>query len=354
MKKIIISVTNDLITDQRVHKVATSLSNKGHYVLLVGKNGGSICPRKYDLHRFKIFFSSGFFFYLEFNIKLFWFLLFKKFDILLSNDLDTLLSNLIVSKIRRKKIVYDSHELFSEVPELNKRFFVKNVWLMIERICLPNIIYSYTVSSSIAKYYFKKYGTNMSVIKNFPIYKKKKSYTSNDKIKKIVYQGAVNKDRGIELMIESMVYVDAVLWIIGSGDIINDINNKVKRLSLENKVKLVGKVHYDALFNITKTCDLGLSFEEDTCLAYRYSLPNKIFDYINAEIPVLISDLPEFKKVINKFNVGMCLSSRKPIDVAHQINTILYMPQGHWCQELKLAKKVFCWENEEKKLLDFF
>ena len=354
MKKIIISVTNDLITDQRVHKVATSLHNKGHYVLLIGKNGDPICPRKYNLHRFKVFFSSGFLFYLEFNVKLFCFLLFKKFDILLANDLDTLLSNLIVSKIRRKKIVYDSHELFSEVPELNKRPFVKNVWLMIEMVCLPNIIYSYTVSPSIAKYYHKKYGSNMSVIRNFPIYRIKKSNESNNKIKKIIYQGAINKDRGIELMIESMVYVDAVLWIIGSGDIIQDIISKVTRLSLENKVKFVGKVHYDALFDITNTCDLGLSFEEDTCLAYRYSLPNKIFDYINAEIPVLISDLPEFKKVINKFNIGMCLSSRKPVDVACQINKILSMPKEYWHQDLKSAKKVFCWKKQEKALLDFF
>ena len=97
-----------------------------------------------------------------------------------------------------------------------------------------------------------------------------------------------------------------------------------------------------------------MSFEENTCLAYSYSLPNKIFDYINAEIPVLISDLPEFKKIIIKNKVGMCLKSREPKEVAKQIEHILSLSQQYWIDEIRLAKKEFCWQNEEKKLLTLF
>ncbi|MBJ04302.1 MAG: glycosyl transferase group 1 [Flavobacteriales bacterium] len=354
MKKIIISVTNDLITDQRVHKVATSLINKGYFVLLIGKHGDQIKSRSYRTHRFKMIFNKGFMFYLEYNYRLFSFLLFKKFDILLSNDLDTLLSNFLLSRIRNKKLVYDSHELFTEVPELINRPFIKFTWSILERLCLPYIIYSYTVSQSISNYYLRKYGLKMLVVKNFPIYKKTSNYSKDNKVKKIIYQGAVNKDRGIELMIESMLYVDATLIIVGAGDIIKQMKNKVKNFSLENKVKFLGKLPYEDLYEITKTCDLGLSFEENTCLAYSYSLPNKIFDYINAEIPVLISDLPEFKKIIIKNKVGMCLKSREPKEVAKQIEHILSLSQQYWIDEIRLAKKEFCWQNEEKKLLTLF
>jgi len=127
-----------------------------------------------------------------------------------------------------------------------------------------------------------------------------------------------------------------------------------KDLNLQNKVNFLGKIPFSKLHVITDNADLGLSFEEDTCLAYRYALPNKVFDYISSEIPILLSDLPEFKKIIQKYNVGMILKSRKPKDVADQITQILSINKSEFLSELKVAKKDFCWENEEKELLSFF
>ena len=128
MKRIIISVTNDLVSDQRVNKVANTLSNAGFSVLLVGRRFSEsvkLSPRNYSTYRLKMFFQKGFLFYLEYNIRLCLFLLTKKSDILLSNDLDTLCANYFVSKIRKIKLVYDSHELFTELPELIGRTFKK-------------------------------------------------------------------------------------------------------------------------------------------------------------------------------------------------------------------------------------
>jgi glycosyltransferase involved in cell wall biosynthesis len=116
----------------------------------------------------------------------------------------------------------------------------------------------------------------------------------------------------------------------------------------------MGKLNFEDLFSITQTADLGLSFEKDTCLSYRYSLPNKIFDYIHAEIPVLISDLPEFKNIIEEYNIGMILNSRDPKDVANQIKKLLSIDKTMWSSKISLAKQVLCWENEEKKLLSIF
>ena len=99
---------------------------------------------------------------------------------------------------------------------------------------------------------------------------------------------------------------------------------------------------------------MGLSFEKDTCLAYRYSLPNKIFDYISAEVPVLVSDLPEFKSIVKKYNIGFILESREPQDIAVQMQKILKTSKTQWLSDMEIAKKRLCWENEEKKLISLF
>lgn len=357
MKKVIISVTNDLNTDQRVNKVANSLLNNGFSVLLVGRKirncSGPLIRRKYDCHRFSLMFQKGFFFYFEFNIRLFFFLLFRKYDILLSNDLDTLLPNFLVSKLKRKKLVYDSHELFTEVPELINRFMVKKVWLWIERVCLPRVKHAYTVSDSMANYYQKKYNINMSVVRNFPSHQQ-----INIEVDKnhntIIYQGAVNKDRGVDLMIDAMEYVNAKLYIAGTGDLLEEMMTYTKKLNLDKKVIFLGQIPFQKLSRITQSANLGLSFEKDTCLSYKYSLPNKIFDYIHAEIPVLISGLPEFNKIIKKYDIGMTLSSRDPKDVARQINSLISMDRNHMLTRIRAAKKALCWENEEQELLSLF
>ena len=358
MKKIILSVTNDLATDQRVDKVANTLVNAGFQVLLIGRlKSDSIDLKKqnYQCIRLSLFFSRGFLFYMEFNIRLFIFLLIRRCDILVANDLDTLFPNFLVSKIRNKKLIYDSHELFSELPELLNRKRVKYVWMLLESLLLPRLKYSYTVSESIANYYSDKYGINMGVVRNVPFYKSINiDIIPSSDFKKIIYQGAVNKDRGISIMIRSMQYIDAKLYIFGSGDVIDTMVDLVKLLKLNNKVVFKGRVRFDHLFQFTCNTDLGLSFEEDTCLSYKFSLPNKIFDYINAEIPILISDLPEFRKVVKAYKVGEVLLSREPKLVASQINKLLCKPKVNWSKGIRLAKKNFCWENEESTLLSFF
>ncbi len=358
MKRVIISVTNDLSTDQRVDKVANSLSKAGFSVLLVGRkvvDSIDIQNRLYPTHRFSMHFSKGFCFYLEYNIRLLFFLLNQKCDILLANDLDTLCANYLVSRFKNIKLVYDSHELFTELPELIDRPFIKFIWSSLESFLLKRIHYSYTVSDSISNYYKFKYDINMSVISNFPLLRKHSSLSYKNKlIKKIIYQGAVNKDRGIDLMIQAMLYVDAELHIVGDGDMLEDMKEYVNKLNLNNKVLFAGRIDFNNLFEITKQADLGLSFEKDTCLSYRYSLPNKIFDYIHAGIPVLVSDLPEFKNVINNYSVGMLLKSRDVRLVASQINDMLSLPKSHWSAGINIAKENFCWQNQEVKLLSFF
>lgn len=356
MSKVIVSVTNDLATDQRVAKACNSLHKNGFEVILVGRKLQNSLPinRNYSTKRFNLFFNKGFLFYAEYNFRLFCWLLFTQKDILLSNDLDTLLPNFLVSKLQRKKLVFDSHELFTEVPELVNRPFVKNVWTRLERWIYPKLKNAYTVCTSIADIYNTKYSTNFKVVRNIPI--KKETVKGNlpfetDK-KIILYQGALNLGRGLDLMISSMEFLDNFIFVIvGSGDIETDLKQQVSNNNLQEKVKFLRRLSPEELQKITPNASVGISLEEDLGLNYRFALPNKIFDYIQAEVPVLVSDLPEMKQIVLDYNVGEIATKRTPKKIAKHIKSIT---TSNYSLELQKAKKELVWTNEEQVLLSVF
>jgi glycosyltransferase involved in cell wall biosynthesis len=358
-KRVIISVTNDLVSDNRVHKVAVTLTTNGFDVLLVGrklKNSQNI-ERSYNTKRFRLIFKRSALFYAEYNFRLFLFLLFSKADIFLSNDLDSLAANYYVAKICNKKLVYDSHELFTEVPELVNRPIIKKIWESIEKRILPKITHSYTVCQSIADFYNKKYGIDMKVVINVPFLGRSEFVKEQRSNKILIYQGAVNIGRGLEEIIEAMQFLEGYeLWIVGIGDIYNDLIEKVKKLNLTPKVRFLGRKTIDELPKITAQADLGLSIEKNLGLNYYYALPNKIFDYIQAGVPVLCSDLPEMRKIVETYGVGEILGSHEPMKLAEQINSIF--ADEHKIETYKKnqlsAKNILCWENEEKILMEVF
>lgn len=390
MQRIIVSVINDLTTDQRVDKVCSSLKTLGFDVLLVGRKYKNSIPinRNYQTHRMNTFFKKGMLSYVEFSIRLFFFLFFKKKHILLANDLDTLLPNFLISKIQNKKLVYDSHELFLEIPELINRPKKQSIWQKIETYILPKLQNTYTVCQSIADYYNEKYKTNFKVVRNLPVFNSQSSVnTKNQSLRKsaqsagntnqqsfpfnhkeesffplgrlgwatIIYQGAINIGRGLELMIDTMQYLDNCQFIIvGDGDITKEIKLLINRKKMNDKVILLGKKTPLELKKITPQADLGISIEEDLGLNYHFALPNKIFDYIHANIPILVSDLPEMKQIVLDYQVGEVIQNRDPKLLAQQIQSILKKESNFWNNNLKKATLDLQWQKEEIVLKTIF
>ncbi|HAZ04326.1 MAG TPA: glycosyl transferase group 1 [Prolixibacteraceae bacterium] len=360
MKRIAISVINDLVTDNRVHKVATTLQEMGYEVTLIGRLLPESLPisRTYNTRRMCLFFTKGPWFYAEYNIRLFFILLFSKFNVFVSNDLDTLLPNFLVSKLTNSPLYYDSHEYFTEVPELVDRPKVRRAWENLEKELLPKIRNAYTVCQSIAEAYRYKYGTYFHVVRNVPdrmvpfeIPADKKLDFGGKKI--ILYQGALNIGRGLEQIVRAMQEIDnAVLVIAGDGDIAIQLKTLAHSLRLQDKVKFLGRMLFNEVKYITVQADLGLSIEEDLGLNYKYALPNKLFDYIQAEIPVLVSNLPEMKKIVTDYQVGAILDSHQPQQMAKQIAGILNNREqiAVWKENLKKAAGELCWENEKEAL----
>jgi len=356
-KTVILSVTNDLVGDQRVHKVATTLLDNSFNVILIGrkfKNSSEI-TRDYKTVRFSLLFNKGFLFYAEYNLRLFFYLLFKKFDILNSNDLDSLLANYLAAKIKGKKIVYDSHEFFTQVPELVNRPKVQNIWLKLEQWILPKLKYTYTVSPSVAKEYKKLYNIDMKLIRNLPFLTKIESNIIKNE-KYIIYQGALNIGRGLENMILAMKSIDAKLLIIGGGDIETELKQLTKDHKLDNKVIFKGKLPFNKLSEYTQKATIGISLEEPAGLNYKYALPNKIFDYINAEIPALVSNLPEMAKIIKQYEVGEILKENTSSAISEKINELLNNSElyNSYVVNTIKAKQELCWEIQETELLNLY
>lgn len=368
MKKVIVSVTNDLFTDQRVHKMCKLLDEDlGFQVLLIGRKlkGSKPLNRDYKTKRIKLLFNKGPLFYLEYNFRLFWVLLFKKSNLLLSNDLDTLLANFLVARIKRIHIVYDTHEYFTGVPELENNPFAKGVWEKIEQWIFPKLKHIITVNDSIASLYKRQYKKDLTVVRNIPplrdftdceINREKLNLPANKNI--IILQGAgINVDRGAEEAVEAMQYVqNSVLYIIGSGDVIGILKQNTSKLGLNDKVKFLPKMPYEQLMMYTINADLGLTLDKNTNINYRYSLPNKLFDYIQAGIPVLSSNLVEIEKIINQYKIGTIVHSHNPKQIAKTMNEIFNDKKrlNNWKENAKKAANKLCWENEKTKVIDVY
>lgn len=363
-KRIIVSVTNDLCTDNRVRKVCEFLVEQDFEVTLVGRKlKGSLALGNlpYKTKRFKMFFKKGALFYAFYNLRLFFYLLFHKADVLLANDLDTLLANHWAKKFKSGcKLIYDSHEYFVGVPELTHKPGIQKIWRRIEQKCLPKTDQRYTVNESIAGIYKSEYGLTFDVVRNISdapknIQTKSRSELGLPEDKKIIiYQGAgINIDRGAEELIDAMNYVEnAILIFVGSGDVIELLKTQVLKNKLQEKVLFFGKKPYIELLNYTTVSDLGVSLDKNTNVNYKFSLPNKIFDYLHCGIPMLVSDLPEIRKIVEGYQVGTITPSHDPKELANHINQVFanILLYNQLKSNTRKASQELTWKNECKVL----
>ncbi len=351
-KRIIMTVTNNLESDQRVHREASYFHENGWQVTVVGSQNQPCHDyrQSYATKRLPLFFKKGALFYAEINLRLFIYLLFHPSDRIWSNDTDTILAGFLASKLKRKRFTVDLHELFPEVPEVAQRPFVKGCWTKLEDWILPRVKECYTVCQSIADYYHNRYGIGVKVLRNMPL---KRAYTGRSGKfdfggkRVILYQGAVNEGRGIEWIMDAMRFVEnAVFVVIGKGDLYDTLREKCEKDNLGEKVKFLGHIPFAELSAYTIDADLGVCLLKEKGLSYYYALPNRVFDFMQAHVPLLATDFPEIARVLNVAGTGRVIHEYEPEKLAAVINEMLGTPIDH--DLFERASEQYHWEVERQ------
>ncbi len=357
-KKVLTSAFSNLYTDQRIEKVCRSLHENGYEIELIGNNWGGEekMSRPYRFSRISLSSKTLKTAYFEFNWKLYRELK-KKADkntVLLANDLDTLLPNYLLAKKLDIPLVFDSHEIFSEMPALQGRMSQK-LWRYLQDKIVPHLQFMITASASYAQWFQKKYGIVATVVQNAPV-KTGFSIEIPENIPKIIlYQGAINPFRGIDKAILAMHHLENVIFkIAGDGPMKKEYEDLVLRENLQTKVHFLGKLLPVDLRKITLTADVGMSIEENGGESYEFSLPNKVLDCIQARVPLILSNFPEMTNIKKQFDVGEIIRDHEPENITAAIARVLNKGRKSYQSELEKASDALCWENEEVKLLMVF
>jgi len=360
MRSIVFTVTNDISTDQRMMRICSSLSANGYDVKIIGRMLKNSLPLNDEVNykqiRLKCLFTKGKIFYLEYNLKLFIYLLFTKFDIASAVDLDTILPVLLVAGMKNRKTAFDAHELFTEVPELKGHNAVKRIWELVGKMAVPRIHICYTVCDSLARILGSIYEKKFTTVRNLPVLTEIID-NEHDEFENpiILYQGSVNKGRGLEELIKAIKDTNFVLIIAGTGDISTQIKKKVADYQMENQVIFKGKLMPQELSKLTREAWLGYNLLDSSSLSYFYSLSNKFFDYIHAGIPVLTNDFPEYKIINQTFEVAVFSET----DARVIREKIIYLFENKdFYEKLKnnclKARQSLNWQQEEHKLMELY
>ena len=356
-RKIIFTVTNDLTYDQRMQKICRSLANAGYEIELVGRSRKFSAPTSepFQQTRLNCFFHKGKFFYIEYNLRLFFYLLFQKFDAVCAIDLDTIAPVYFAGKIKNAKLIYDAHEYFTEVPEVIRRPSIQRIWQWVERFFVPKFDLCYTVSPALAELFSKKYHKEFHVIRNISLFVQPSSVIGH-RSPEILYQGALNEGRGLEHLIEAVQHVEAKLLLAGEGDLSTELRALSKKLNLESKVEFLGFVKPSELKDLTAKATIGINLLENKGLSYYYSLSNKFFDYIHAGVPQICIAFPEYRKINDEYVVALLVEKCDVREIENAIKRLLtdvdlYKRLQKNCE---VCSHNLNWQSEEKKLVALY
>lgn len=354
---IVLCVTNDLTFDQRVLRTAASLKEMGAEVTLIGRNwpkgrGGDM--KGFKTIRLNCWMNKGPLFYLEFNLRLLFKLLLSKADILVANDADTLLAVGLTSILRSKKWVFDSHEWFTEVPELKGKPLKRRIWHGLQRWLAPKADVRITVGPKLAVRLSNLFRSTFLPIRNLPLRLDIESVPEKESI--LLYQGALNEGRGLEALVTAMEKLPSwKLWLVGAGDIEDDIKKRVALLGLNEQVIMYGRVTPDILKDLTLKAKVGVNLLEGDSRNYYFSLANKFFDYAQCAVPVITMNFPEYRHLFESFSTGILIDQVEVnaiVDAVHQMENVEAYEE--WQSTCLAAAKEWNWNLESNKLKELY
>lgn len=372
--RIVCTVTNDLAQDQRMDRICRSLVSAGHEVTLVGRllpTSKSLPERPYNMHRITCRNHGGKAFYLEYNYRLWRTLRTWRFDAICAVDLDTLVAGWLL-KTNGRKLVYDAHEWFSETPEVIGRPLTRAVWRGVGRWLVPRTDVRYSVANILAEKLSDEYKMPFKVVRNLPVALSPDSFRfassfedpgkSGDEtgadnkaeVKTILYQGMLNPGRGLEAMIRALQWLpNCRLLVVGSGPLEGALRRCEEEVGVRGRVEWAGFRPPEELPEITRSAWLGLNLLDAISPSYYYSLANKALDYVQAGLPSVQMDFPEYRALNEQYDCYQLVEDLDPEKLATAIRELVDNPERYAALRANcgVAAKELCWEREEEVLL---
>jgi glycosyltransferase involved in cell wall biosynthesis len=369
--KVLSIVLNNFKNDSRVLKENISLQNAGYHVKVVALHEEPL--EEYEnvqglsVHRVKLKTRAWskhtlvqFIKYLEFIYRVI--KKYRKIDIVHCNDLNALPIGVLIKTICSKniKIVYDAHEYETEILGLDG--IEKKIIRWLEKWLITYSDKVITVSDAIASEYVRLYNIKKpALVLNTPIYKiieKKDNFRRTFDILSeqtiFLYQGGLSHGRGIEILLETFKIIDddnSVIVFMGYGP----LEGLIKESSKEyENIYFHPAVPPDELLDFTSSADFGISTIEDSCLSYRYCLPNKMFEYLMAEIPVIVSNLIEMRRLVENNRIGIVAKSNTLAGLQEAITEALQLDKKILQKSIQIVKNIYNWEEQEKVLLNLY
>ncbi|WP_062567263.1 glycosyltransferase [Pseudoalteromonas arabiensis] len=373
MKKVAVLVLNEYINDSRVIKIVESLSHK-YKVDVFALNNGDLEKSEKHTKNVNVLRKVSYskpnsslikkakqaLVYLQYFFSTLFCL--KNYDVVHCNDLETLPIGVFSKLFNRKlKVVYDAHEYETETLWMQnkyKKFLAKKLEGFLIRYADATSV----VSDGIANEYVRLYNIEKPyLVLNTPklvphvkqdLFREKFGISQNKKI--FLYQGGLTKGRGIEILLESFSKLEDtnhVIIFMGYGYLESEIKEYAVKYS---NIFFHPAVTPDVLISFTSSADFGISFIEDLCLNYRYCLPNKIFEYVMAGIPVVCSNLVEMKSVVEEHQLGLVATGNDVNGFLKCINSVSSINYGSLVEKVAVAREVFNWGLQEKVIYKMY
>ena len=374
-KQVTIFFIGDIKYDSRALKMAQTLAQNGYKVNIFSfhsfnipanlmsnfaKNDSYLTNKKIEITYIKLKNSNKAPF-LEFYIKAFSILIKNKTDYMLCPDVYSIPLAYIASLFFKCKYIYDSRELFTDLASLHKKKIKQFVWKLIERCFVPRAKLLITVNESIAKILKNNFhNKKVEIIYNFPSLKLDKEQVDISQIigsnnsKVLTYQGGLQHGRGICILLDLISSIDeCILLFLGNGQ----LKSRIKEHPLFNKrVFVKDNISASQILKYTANSFLGMSIIENLSKSYYLSLPNKIFEYVHAGVPVISSNFPEIRNIVTRFNIGELVNPEDKQEILNKINFLIDNPDIYntYKQNCINARDTLNWENQESKFIELF
>ncbi|WP_088815939.1 MULTISPECIES: glycosyltransferase [Listeria] len=399
-KRVTMFVWNEFTNDARVLRECTALQDAGYFVCLIALKGSqpaiekhseNFCIRriKYELtflHKIWIYLATLCIAYVAPPIGvlllLFCVLLFEtkarflvrklvlilkmtvlgfalQTDIYHANDLNTLFQGVFCAKVKRKKLIFDSHEVNTSRSGYDSKIYhIIEKWL----IHFPDCVIH--ENETRAKYIRRIYGFTPEVIYNYPFFEENRDKVALHERLQIpenelllLYQGGLQIGRGLENLLAAAPYIErGTIVFIGDGKLKYKLMEITKQQGLTNRVKFLDKVPVQELPSYTRNAYVGFQLLNNTCFNHFSAASNKLFEYMMAGVPVIACSFPEMKKVIRREKIGILVDSKNPVSIAAAVNDVLRNPnlQHEMSENALAARKRYNWDNEKVKFLALY